>query len=220
MKSEEQMIRILIVDDHPVMRQGLAQIIEDLPDMEVCGEACGFKDAIQQFERLQPDIMTVDISLGDGTGLELIKEIKSRHAEARMLVLSMHDESLFGERVIRAGAAGFVNKNEPTEVLVNAMRHVLAGGIHASPRLTSRLLNQVATTRGSLQRSPIERLTDRELEVFELIGQGQITKQIAARLELSAKTVEKHRENIKAKLNLANSTELTRHAVQWVLESG
>lgn len=211
--------RILIVDDHPVMRKGLSQVINDQSDMEVIGEASNIPEALEKIQELKPDLVIVDISLGDGNGIELIKQIRSRGEEPRMLVSSMHDESLFAERAIRAGAQGYVNKHEDTNRLIQALRDVRAGRIALSEKMTDRLLNRVAG-RHDDGGSPLDRLTDRELEVFRLIGEALTTREIAARLELSRKTVETYRENIKAKLNLSNAAELTRHAVQWVLEEG
>lgn len=210
----------MIVDDHPFMRRGLAQTINDMTEMTVCGEASSKAEAMALIDTLQPDLLVVDISLGDGSGIELIKEVSSRSPGIKMLVSSMHDESLFAERAIRAGALGFVNKGENSEVFVEALRKIKDGKIYLSSRMTDHVLTQFVATQEEPRKSRIDSLSDRELEVFELIGRGMITKQIAARLELSPKTVETYREHIKMKLNLSNGTELTRHAVQWVLEQG
>lgn len=218
--TEQQQVRVLIVDDHPFMRRGLAQTINDMSDMMVCGEASDKAEGLQKVEELNPDLVTIDISLGDGSGIELIKEIKSRWPNTKMLVSSMHDESLFAERAIRAGALGFVNKGESSDVFVDALRKVKDGNTYLSGRMTDYILNQFVNSPEEPRKSRIDSLSDREIEVFELIGRGMITKQIAAKLELSPKTVETYREHIKMKLNLANGTELTRHAVQWVLEQG
>jgi len=212
--------RIFIVDDHPVMRRGLSQIIEDLDDMQTAGEARGAAEAAKMIPTAEADLVLIDVSLGDGSGLELIKDLKSRDPEMKMLVLSMHDESLFAERAIRAGALGYVNKNEPTETVITAMRQVLTGRIFLSDRVTTQIVERTAASGDRSVPSPIETLSDRELEVFEMIGEGLITKQIAAKLHLSTKTIETYRENIKTKLHLGNSVELMRHAVQWVLEGG
>jgi DNA-binding NarL/FixJ family response regulator len=210
--------RVFIVDDHPFMRRGLAATISDQDDMEVCGEASGKADAIQLIAEADPNLVVVDISLEDGNGIELIKDIKGRWPEMKMLVSSMHEESLFAERAVRAGAMGFINKGEPVPQFVEALRRVASGRIYLSQRMTERMLNQAISQNEEPPASPYERLSDREMEVFEMIGNGLGTKQIAAKLELSRKTVETYREHIKSKLNLSNGTELTRHAVQWVLE--
>ena len=211
--------QILIVDDHPVVRDGLTLLISQEHDMEVCGQVEGLTEALQFYTRKQPDLLIIDISLKDGSGIELIKEIKARNPNAKMLVASMHDEALFAERALRAGAMGYINKSEGTDRVVDAIRQVLGGKITLSPRMTERMLHRSVGTSNGPERSPIEKLSDRELETFEMIGQGLTTRQIAARLHLSPKTVESYREHIKVKLNLENANELTRHAVQWVLEN-
>jgi DNA-binding NarL/FixJ family response regulator len=160
----------------------------------------------------------VDLTLRDGHGIELIKEIKARGDKPHILVLSMHDESLFAERSLRAGAVGYVSKHEAPRTIIQAVRAVLAGKLYLSQRFTDQMMQRAFTSGGDLQRSPMERLTDREMEVFQLIGQGLTIRQIARKLELSPKTVETHREHIKEKLELKNTTELTKHAVQWTLE--
>lgn len=209
---------VLIVDDHAFLRRGLAQIIEDLPEVTVCGEAGGVSETLEKMRRLQPDIVIVDISLGDGNGLELTKEIKSQWPDVRVLVSSMHDEALFAERALRAGAMGYVSKSDDVDCFINALRRVLDGQVYLSPRMTDRLLTRVVAGSPDNNTSPLERLSDRELEVFEMIGRGLSTKQIASKLDLSRKTVETYREHIKTKLSLRNGSELTQHAVQWVLE--
>lgn len=210
--------RVFIVDDHPFMRRGLAQVISDQMEMEVCGEAASKADALAQVQAAHPDLVVVDISLEDGNGIELIKDLRARYPELKMLVSSMHEEGLFAERAVRAGAMGYVNKGEPVEKFVDALKRVLSGRLYLSQRMTDRLLNQAVSHTDEPAESPYNKLSDRELEVFEMIGNGLGTKQIAAKLQLSRKTVETYREHIKAKLNLNNGTELTRHAVQWVLE--
>src|SRR5262245_8084410 len=212
--------RVLIVDDHPFMRRGLAQTINDQPGLEVCGEAGSVAEALQLMETCSPHLAVVDISLGAESGIELIQAIRERWPSIRVLVSSMHDETLFAERALRAGALGYVNKGEPPDVFVAALQRVSSGQIYLSERMTNRMLDQVLTDRIETSRSPIETLSNRELEVFEMIGRGMATKQIAARLGLSPKTIETYREHIKQKLNLKNATELTRNAVQWVLEQG
>jgi DNA-binding NarL/FixJ family response regulator len=212
--------RVLIVDDHPFMRRGLAQTINDQPGLEVCGEAGSVAEALKIMESCSPHLAVVDISLGAESGIELIQAIRERWPAVKVLVSSMHDETLFAERALRAGALGFVNKGEPPAVFIAALQRVSSGQIYLSERMTNRMLDQVLTDKLEANRSPIETLSNRELEVFEMIGKGMSTKQIAARLGLSPKTIETYREHIKQKLNLANATELTRNAVQWVLEQG
>lgn len=213
--------RILIVDDHPLMRKGLAQTIADEPGMEVCGEAADINEALRKIEVLKPDIAIVDLSLGDGgNGLELIKDVMAMHPSVKILVSSMHDELLFAERVLRAGARGYVQKDEDTSTLLQALRRVNDGGVFLARPMMDRILESMTTSGELGARSPLDLLSDRELEVFEMIGRGMVTKQIAAKLDLSHKTVETYRENIKSKLRLSNATELTRSALMWILEEG
>jgi DNA-binding NarL/FixJ family response regulator len=176
-------------------------------------------EAMLEVERTRPDLVVVDLTLKSGHGIELIENIKARDPRIKMLVSSMHDEMLFAERVLQAGAMGFVSKQEPPETLVQAIRQVLRGEVYLSSRMTSRLLHRVASGT-SQQENPIQGFSNREIEVYEMIGQGLTIQQIAVRLHLSPKTVETHREKIKQKLNLKSSTELNRRAVQWVLERG
>jgi DNA-binding NarL/FixJ family response regulator len=211
--------RVLIVDDHPYMRRGLAQTINDQPGLEVVGEAGSLAEAVKIMETSSPQLAVVDISLGAESGIELIQVLRERWPATKVLVSSMHDETLFAERALRAGALGFVNKGEPPDVFVRALTRVISGQIYLSERMTKRMLGQVLADKDA-NRSPIETLSNRELEVFEMIGKGLSTKQIAARLGLSPKTIETYREHIKQKLKLSNATELTRNAVQWVLEQG
>ena len=210
--------RILIVDDHPIVRHGLREVISHEPDLEVCAEAAEAPEALQLVKDMSPDLVLIDLSLRSGHGIELIEQIKAHNDHVKMLVSSMHDESLFAERVLRAGAMGYINKLESTTRIIDAIRQVLRGEISLSPYMSNRLLHAVAGSE-PLSGDPVGQLSNRELEVFEMIGQGLATKQIAGRLHLSPKTVETHREKIKSKLNLANSNELSRRAVQWVLES-
>lgn len=210
---------ILLVDDHPVMRHGLAQIIAREEDMDVCGEASSAAQAIDMVGQLSPDAIIVDITLEDGDGIELIKDIRARYENVKMLVSSMHDESLYAERALRAGAMGYISKEASREQFLDAIRQVLRGRICVSPAISNRLLKRAAGKPLEEDRSPIESLSDRELTVFELIGQGLSTRQIAEKLFLSVKTIETYREHIKAKLNLRSSNELVRHAVQRQLET-
>ena len=210
--------RILIVDDHPIVRAGYSLLITRQPDLAICGEAETAGEALRLAREEEPDLAIIDLTLKGGSGLELCKQLAHAAPELRMLVISAHDEQLYADRALRCGARGFINKEEATTKLIEAIRTVLAGKVWLSSQMTDRLLARVGSG-GSPSASPIESLSDRELEVFELIGQGHTTHEIAARLHLSPKTVESYRENLKRKLNLRNSTELTQHAVQWVLES-
>ncbi len=209
--------RVLLVDDHPILRKGLAQMINQEADLMVCGEAEEAGSAVEAVGTLQPDVAVVDISLKTGNGIELVKNIKARYPDLPVLVLSMHDESLYAERAIRAGSLGYIMKEEATEQVLVAIRRVLKGEIFLSEKMKSRMLQQLTTGgRNKVVTSPIENLTDRELEVFRLIGEGRSTRQIAAELHLSVRTVEAYREYIKSKLNLRNATELVQHAFHWV----
>ena len=209
-------IRVLLVDDHPVLRRGLAQLINHESDMTVVGEAEEATKAFEAVGTLSPDVAVVDISLKRGNGIELVKNVKARFPALAMLVLSMHDETLYAERALRAGALGYIMKEEATEQVLVAIRRVITGEIFLSEKMKARMLQQLANGRGKVVVSPIEHLTDRELEVFRLIGEGRGTRQIAAELHLSVRTVEAYREYIKDKLNLKNSTELVQHAFHWV----
>ena len=209
--------RILIIDDHPVVRRGLAGLINEADDLTVCGEADSLSQGLALLRELKPALALVDLSLGDGHGLELIKQARAEGLTTRLLVVSMMDESLYADRVLRAGAEGYLRKEEATENIVTAIRDVLIGKVYLSATATARVLNQVATKDG-VDKTPIETLSDRELEVFELLGSGLSSRDIAERLELSVKTVETYREKIKAKLSLKNGTELTRHAIHFVME--
>jgi DNA-binding NarL/FixJ family response regulator len=209
-------IRVLLVDDHPVLRKGLAQLINQESDMMVCGEAEEATKAFEAVGTLNPDVGVVDISLKRGNGIELVKNVKARFPAIAMLVLSMHDETLYAERALRAGALGYIMKEEATEQVLVAIRRVVNGEIFLSEKMKGRMLQQLANGRGKVVVSPIEHLTDRELEVFRLIGEGRGTRQIATELHLSVRTVEAYREYIKDKLNLKNSTELVQHAFHWV----
>ncbi len=211
-------VRVLVIDDHPLIRRGLVDLISRESDMEVVGEAEGLSDAFRLFNERQPSFVVVDITLKDGNGLEFIKEIKARCPGVRMLVSSMQDETLYAERCLRAGARGYINKEEAAEKVVHAIREIMAGRIFLSSELLDQVLYRMVGDDSS-DRPAIDSLTDRELEVFELIGGGQTTRQIAERLDLSHKTIETYKENIKRKLNLKNATELNRYAVQWKLES-
>jgi DNA-binding NarL/FixJ family response regulator len=208
--------RILIVDDHPMMRQGLIRLIENEPDLAVCGEAENAGQAFDRVESLQPDLVLLDITLPDKSGLELIKDISAVHPDMAILVISMHDESLYAERVLRAGGRGYVMKQEGGRKLMEAIRRVIEGKICVSEKMSAQILEAFSGHRAQVQTSPVQALTDRELEVFQLIGLGKSTKETAERLHISTKTVEVHRANIKNKLQIQSGPELIRYAVRWV----
>ena len=206
--------RIFIVDDHPIVRQGLVQLINKEPDMEVVGEGEDVYESIRGIRAASPDLCLVDVSLKSGDGLELMKEIKSFNPEQVVLILSMHDEKLYAERALRAGARGYIMKQEPPQTLVNAIRSVLAGEIYVSANMGATLLHRMVGSRTATNLTPMERLTDRELEVFRMIGAGMRVRDIAEKLFLSAKTIEAHREHIKEKLGFKTSAELLRFAIR------
>lgn len=214
------MKRILIVDDHPLVRTGFVQLISDENDLEVCGEAADEAQAMALVERTHPDLVIVDLSLAGGSGINLIERIKAHYGSIAMLVVSMHDESLYAERVLAAGALGYLNKQEAPNDIIKAIRRVLDGKVYVSAQLTERLLDGLTGSVKNEGQSPMQRLSNRELEVFELIGRGMTTGKIADHLKLSTKTIETHRENIKKKLALGSGQELTRRAMHWLMERG
>jgi len=210
----------LIVDDHPAVREALASRIGRQPDLEVCGEAADTTEALRMVAETQPDMAVVDISLKAGNGIDLIKRIKDRNDQVRMLVWSMHSESLYAERALRAGALGYINKDQATDKIVEAIRRVLDGKVYLSDAMAEKMLQRaVGGGRTSATRSPVDALADRELEVFRLIGQGVKTADVAQRLHLSIKTVETYRDRIRQKLDLSDGTELAHYATQWVIEN-
>jgi len=218
MNQEPKSFCILVVDDHPIVRRGFAQLINHEPDMTVCGEAEDLAEAAAVLEAMQPDLVIVDIMLKNANGLELLKRLPSLAPKTAALVVSMHDEQIYAERALRAGARGYVTKQEADEVIVTAIRRVLDGGIYVSERINERILMSFASNQPSAEMSPLEQLTDRELEVFELIGQGVTTRQIAERLNISVKTVETYRARIKEKMHLASGAELVQTSVEWAIK--
>jgi DNA-binding NarL/FixJ family response regulator len=212
--------RILLVDDHPFMRAGLAQLIDRQADMMVCGEAGNPGEALQALAQTRPDLVLSDLTMPGRSGLEFIKDLRAAHETLAILVVSMHDESVFAERALRAGARGYIMKEAGGENLLSAIRQVLRGEIYVSPRMSARILENLSGARPRGSKSPIEKLTDREFEVFQLIGLGKSTRDIATQLHLSTKTVDVHRANIKEKLKLTDATALIRHAVRWVETQG
>jgi DNA-binding NarL/FixJ family response regulator len=197
------------------MREGLAQLIQHEKDLQICGQYEDAQSAFESIQKVKPDLAIVDISLKGSSGVDLLKSIKATYPGIYILVLSMHDEGLYAERVLRAGASGYVMKQEAPELVLQAVRKVLQGEIFLSKRMSAKLMNQLIGGRGSQSGSFMERLSDRELEVFGLIGQGRGTRQIAEQLKLSIKTVESHRAHIKEKLHLKNATELVHRAIQF-----
>jgi DNA-binding NarL/FixJ family response regulator len=220
-KKAKQRTRVLIVDDHPAVREALALRIGRQSDMEVCGEAADMSEALRLIGGTEPDVAVVDISLRTGNGLDLIKRIKDRNGHVRILVWSVHSESLYAERALRAGAQGYLNKDQATDQIVEAIRRVLAGKVWLSEAMAERMLQRaVGGTPEEVTRSPLDALADRELEVFRLIGEGVKTADIAERLHLSVKTVETYRDRIRQKLDLSDGTTLAHYATRWVLENG
>ena len=211
------MTNLVLIDDHPLMRKGLARTIENEVDLNVVGQMSSAEEALEKIEDLGPALAVVDISLPGMSGMELIKHLQSRTPDIKLLVVSRHDETLYAERCIRAGAKGYVMKQEAGDVIVQAIRKVLNDRIFVSEEINERLLQSMAEGgRERIMQSPLEVLSDRELEVFELTGKGSSTREIAERLHLSVKTVESYRARIKDKLNLSSGNELMKHAVQWV----
>ena len=206
------------MDDHPVVRQGLALAIGREADLEICGEAEHIEEALRLVEGGHPDVVIIDLSLDGEDGIELIDYIKSRWPAVKILVYSSHDEDTFAGRVLRAGAMGFVSKREPMPKIVEAVRQILGGEVYLSPQMTTKLLQRAAVGK-PLDHNPTETLSNRELQVFEMIGQGLSTVQIAEKLDVSPKTVESHRKVIKTKLNVQTSAQLSRKAFQWVQEN-
>lgn len=218
--NQKVKVKVFLVDDHPIVRQGITQLINQERDLMVCGDAEVACTALEAIKSKKPDIMVIDISLKGMNGIDLIKNIRTRHPAMPILVLSMHDESLYAERVLRAGAGGYIMKQEATGNVLAAIRRVSRGEIYVSDRLAARMLKKCVTGKSGEGTSPINLLSDRELEVFQLIGQGKGTRQIAKELFLSVKTVESYREHIKEKLKFENAVELVRHAIQWVEGEG
>lgn len=208
--------RILIVDDHPFMRAGLAQLIDKQPGLAVCGEAGDPSAAMTELAKGRVDLVLTDITMPGRSGLEFIKDLQATHPKLPILVVSMHDEVIYAERVLRAGARGYIMKEAGGEALLAAIRLVLDGAVYVSPKMSARVLDSLSGRKPRGSSSPIEKLTDREFEVFQLIGQGKSTRDIAKQLHLSTKTVDVHRGHIKEKLGLTDTTSLVRHAVRWV----
>jgi DNA-binding NarL/FixJ family response regulator len=214
-RANPKKVRILLVEDHPMVRERLAQVIQGESDLIVCGEAEDHSSALELVEQTRPDLVIVDLTLKESHGLDLIKDLQARRPELALLVVSMHDEAFYAERVIRAGARGYVNKQEATGKVLEAIRTVLAGNVYLSDRLTALLTAKIANRPRTRSGLSVDALTDRELRVFELLGQGQNTRQIAAQLSLEIRTVETYRARIKRKLQLGDANELLQHAIRW-----
>jgi DNA-binding NarL/FixJ family response regulator len=209
--------KVLIVDDHPIVRQGLRLMINEEPDLEVVGEAQSEREARSAIRALEPDVVIVDISLAQGDGLELVRDVHAHHPDLPMLVLSMHDELIYAERLLAAGASGYIMKHAASDQLLVALRRVLAGGIYLSEALGQNLerMRGLGSVAGGTGTDPIDRLSNRELQVLSLIGRGQSSREAADGLGLSVKTVETHRQSLKRKLNLATNAQLLQYAINW-----
>jgi DNA-binding NarL/FixJ family response regulator len=208
--------RIMLVDDHPMMRAGLAQFINKQPDLEICCEFSHANGALEGFHKFHPQLVLTDITLPDRSGIELIKDLLAAKPDLTILVVSMHDETVYAERVLRAGARGYIMKESGGENLLTAIRQVLGGRVYVSPQISARILDNLAAGKPRGSHSPVEKLSDREFEVFQLLGRGKSTREIATQLRLSHKTVEAHRSHIKEKLELKDAIALMHHAVRWV----
>ena len=216
--EDSSRVTVAIVDDHPLVREGLAARISAQPDMEVCGEAADIESALELIVSKRPSLVLVDIALRDGHGIDLIKRIVAAGVNTRMLVVSAYDESFFAERALRAGALGYINKQELQGQVVEAMRTVLRGERYLSSAMAQRLIAQAIGSKSA--QGGTEMLSDRELQIFQLIGRGKSTREIARELNLSVHTIDSHREHIRAKLDLRTGTELIQRAVQWHIENG
>lgn len=214
--AADERMGVLIVDDHPLVRQGLTSLINRSPDLQVIGQAEDRQGALACMAEREPAVAVVDLSLAGGSGIDLIKEISKRHPSVVVLVLTMHDELFYAERALRAGARGYVMKGEETDEVIEAIRRVHKGEIYVSEHLHSTLVQRAAAPGPNAPSSAVESLSDRELEVFELVGRGQPTREIAKKLTVSVKTVETHRHRIKEKLGLSTGTQMVRYAIRWV----
>ncbi len=211
------MTKVLIVDDHPIVRQGLSLLITQELEFTVCAEAEDIPSALLAVKETKPDIAVIDVSLGQSSGVRLMEELNHQYPDLLMLALSMHDESLYAERCLKAGAKGYIMKKEPPEKVIVALKKILNGEVFVSKDIGSKLLNKFVTNKSGVYTSPMESLSNRELEVFQLIGQGLKTRLIAEQLNLSIKTIETYIDHIKKKLNFKDSRNLFLHAVQWFM---
>ncbi len=207
--------RVMLVDDHPIVRYGFAQLLAGAADLVVCGQAADAREALDALATARPDVVVVDVSLGATSGIDLIRDLKQQVPDAVVLVVSMHDEHLYAERALRAGASGYLMKDEATDAIVRAIRTVAAGGTFVSEEVSMRLLQRVVAGGAPRGDSPLAALSDRELHVLELMGKGLGTREIAEQLHISVKTVESYRARLKEKMNLRSGTELLRFAIRW-----
>ena len=218
--TPERRIRVLLVDDHPFLRQGVALTLKDVPDIDLCGEAADAAEAVEAVAKLKPDVVVTDLTMPDKSGLELIRTLRSQHPNLAILVLSMHEEDLYAERCLRAGAKGYLMKSQGPDRLVDAIRSAARGQLYVGPELAQRLLTLLTSPPAAVADNErdggLQDLSDREFEVFELVGRGKTAKEIAHMLGLSSKTVDVHRARIRQKLNLATTTDLVHYAVRWV----
>jgi DNA-binding NarL/FixJ family response regulator len=212
--------RIFLVDDHTMFREGLRQLIDREPDLMVCGDAAEAESALQEIRKLKPDLVVVDITLGGTSGIDLIKAIKNEQEDFPVLVVSMHDESLYAERALRAGAMGYVMKQEPAKTVKTAIRKVLGGDMHLSEKMASSVITKFMHGSDDAPPAPLEKLSDRELEVFQMLGMGKGVRQIAEEMNVTIPTVNSFRNRIKEKLQLKSSTEVMLHAIHWSREGG
>ncbi|MES1195069.1 MAG: response regulator transcription factor, partial [Opitutus sp.] len=208
-------LKILLVDDHPITRQGMKTLVNQQMNLEVCGEADTAAHAIELIGKLQPDLAIVDITLKTTNGIELTKNIKAQAPSLPVLIVSMHDEGVYAERALRAGAMGYLMKQEAGEKIIIAIQRLLEGNIYLSDRIKEKMLHSIVNKKGDSIVFSIDTLSDREMEVFQLIGNGYSTRQIASKLSLSTKTIDSYREHLKLKLNLESGADLVRHAIQW-----
>jgi DNA-binding NarL/FixJ family response regulator len=220
MGSPQQKARIMVVDDHPFFREGVREYLNRQEDMQVCAEADSVSSALGCVERLAPDLVLLDLRLGADDVLELVKSLRARFPAVRILILSQHEEALYGERALRAGVHGYIMKQEATEEVVTAIRRVLKGELYVSRKMAVSMLSKLLQAPAASAPHSLDGLSDREFQVYQMLGAGLGTRQIAARLNLSVKTIETYRENIKHKFGLSNSVELVRHAIHWVENGG
>ena len=217
-KPSTEKSRIFLVDDHAMFRDGLRQLIDREPDLTVCGDAAEADSALEEIRKLKPDLVVVDITLGGTSGIDLIKAIKNENEDFPVLVVSMHDESLYAERALRAGAMGYVMKQEPAKTVKTAIRKVLGGDMHLSEKMSSSVISRFMRGSDEVPPSPLEKLSDRELEVFQMLGMGKGVRQIAEEMNVTIPTVNSFRNRIKEKLQLKSSTEVMLHAIHWSRE--